>query len=342
VVTFPLLPPMPSGPDQFQLFSQLVSRAVWTGRRQRDGIRLGVPQDEETITNSVLLDLRLMLHRLQVITLTHREESRTGADWVWWWQGYDRWFGFLVQAKRLHAIGSAGHGYDLGYRPTATSGTRRGRQIDTLINTELATGLPATYVLYGDPSLFGLHAPCPLLPSMPGADGVMVLDARVARWVLDHCPTAQVPIGDVVRFARPWSCLVTCRDLCTTWSARSSPPHAEIVSDLGFGEGVVADDCAVQAAIALYLSSTVADLGTFYLSQRRVPNPHTGNSIARFARAVRQTPPAYVTAALNGELLAPASPDADQDLTPERLPSSVRYLVVLSRDHAADSDQATQ
>ena len=37
-----------------------------------------------------------------VRTYTRWEESReSGADWAWWWEGETRWFGALVQAKRL-------------------------------------------------------------------------------------------------------------------------------------------------------------------------------------------------------------------------------------------------
>ena len=53
-----------------------------------DGKALGVEQHEETLTESLLLELSRGSSYVKVRTYSKAEESRTtGADWAWWWKG---------------------------------------------------------------------------------------------------------------------------------------------------------------------------------------------------------------------------------------------------------------
>lgn len=75
--------PRPTPDDAILIAQLLASRAAWVGHRVAEGERLQVPQNEETLTESVLLDLRLTERRVQVIALTKDQETRRGADWIW-------------------------------------------------------------------------------------------------------------------------------------------------------------------------------------------------------------------------------------------------------------------
>lgn len=83
-----------------------------------------VAQPEETITESVLLELKESLPQLSIKTYTRLEENRdTGADWLWWWRGETAWFGGLVQAKKLKRKRGGTPHYEIGYRPKPRAGT---------------------------------------------------------------------------------------------------------------------------------------------------------------------------------------------------------------------------
>lgn len=125
---------MPGARQRRQLFDELDAQARAVALRMSDGRRLGVEQQEETITESLLLELARAQPRVKIRTFTRAEESRTtGADFAWWWEGEHQWFGALVQAKRLVPQGSD-FGYDFGYRPRRTDARPTPeRQIDLLL-----------------------------------------------------------------------------------------------------------------------------------------------------------------------------------------------------------------
>lgn len=190
--------------------------AITTGERIDEGERVGVRQSEETVTESVLLDLAQAIPSLRIRTLTRAAETREGADWEWWIQGPGGWFHFLVQAKRIHFNGSKG-GYDLGYRPQAPKNRpRRPRQIDTLLQSARMLGAPAIYTLYNQVRAAAPYAdpPCFCAPAIPsGIDGITALSALVARRLLPSdgvIRAPMVPVSEVRRHAAPWSCLATC------------------------------------------------------------------------------------------------------------------------------------
>ncbi|MFD3427442.1 DUF6615 family protein [Nocardia fluminea] len=188
--------------------------ARWVGRRIAAGERVGVRQPEETLTNSVLLDLCRELPNLRVRTVGRAEESTVGADWEWWIEGPRQWFGALIQAKRLSENGTYGFNYEP--RPSKRNPTP-GRQVDRLIKTAEGLRIPALYVLYNNteqrrPLYATSCAQQQLFPS--GSAGVTVLSAYTARWLLQLNGNRPVSLADVAGYAVPWSCLASCPRTC--------------------------------------------------------------------------------------------------------------------------------
>ena len=149
-----------------------------------DGRHLGVEQHEETLTESLLLELSRKSPTVAVHTYTRTEESRTGADWAWWWEGDRRWFGALVQAKRVDP--RSGH-FDFGYRPRPSPrNPEPERQIDLLLDAARDLELPPMYALYNGPDIAidPRHWLCGEVPFDPAAMGAAILPAAAAAWLL--------------------------------------------------------------------------------------------------------------------------------------------------------------
>jgi len=71
---------------------------------------------------------------------TRQQESRVGADWLWWWVDADRQcFGILVQAKRIHYRGDT---------PELDLRAKGGNQMRELFRTADMIGVPAAYIIF--------------------------------------------------------------------------------------------------------------------------------------------------------------------------------------------------
>lgn len=192
--------------------SELKSKAGWVHQRLTDAAALGSPMSEETITESVLLDLQLALGvHLEVGTFTRWQESRvTGADWQWWFcDGLgDRMFGMRVQAKKLKLTKAGVPYYDFAYKPRFS----KVRQVDRLIARATQDRLPAVYALYNGPEL-DLNSftwTCCTEPQSAQTFGVSMISADSARRLADQKDTTLAASGGL---AKPWSCSA----LCPTW-----------------------------------------------------------------------------------------------------------------------------
>ncbi|MGM7644431.1 DUF6615 family protein [Nocardia sp. JW2] len=200
--------------DEPDVVLRLGNWARWSGRRVADGERLGIRQPEETLTNSLLLDLRRDLPNLQVQMIGRADESTQGADWEWWIEGRTRWFGALIQAKRLSEAGT----YSFNYKPEPSKrNPHPARQIDSLIATAKALDIPPLYVLYNNTAnrqaLSSRDcAQQDILPS--GSSGVTVLSAHTAHSLLQIRGNKPVSLADVSDHAVPWSCLASCPAMC--------------------------------------------------------------------------------------------------------------------------------
>lgn len=83
------------------LFENL-SRGIWF--RIRDTCKSSIRQDEETLTDNILLEiLRSEIPSIQVIQTSKVSEKEKGTDWEWW-LGSEKfgWLRYAIQAKKLH------------------------------------------------------------------------------------------------------------------------------------------------------------------------------------------------------------------------------------------------
>lgn len=195
----------------------LKKKAGWVHGRLTDAARLGTPFGEETITETLLLDLRLELgRRLAVTPFTKYQESRvTGADWEWWFcDGIGRrMYGMRVQAKKLKLVNGV-PSYDFAYKPKKS----KMRQIDRLLANARDVGLPAVYTLYNGPELDLNTFPWSCCREAPSAEvfGVSLLSAAGARRLAD---VGRTSLADVGGMSLPWSCSALCptRLRSTAW-----------------------------------------------------------------------------------------------------------------------------
>ena len=93
-----------------------LAHATWL--RILTGDDRGIRQREDTITETILLDLDVRQPDLIVHRFNQNEENAVGADWEWF-IGSDRagWFCLRIQAKRVDQgqykqLGHPGHGTD--------------------------------------------------------------------------------------------------------------------------------------------------------------------------------------------------------------------------------------
>jgi hypothetical protein len=198
--------------------------------------------DEETLTQSILLDLQENLDKyLDVESYSHYVESReTGADWEWWFcDGVGRrMFGMRVQAKKLKPS-RRGPSYDFGYTPKGSDV----RQVDRLVNAADAADMPAVYALYNGAELDLSTFPweCCRDPDA-GLFGVSLLSAQAAQemaiatrcsldllWAAGSWPSTTRPARSLYARSEP-APSVLCGAPWTAWweffaAAGSLTPH---------------------------------------------------------------------------------------------------------------------
>lgn len=316
-----------------QLFSELKARASWTQQRLDAGHLHRVPQQEETITESVLLDLALALPALNVQMFTKHEESRyTGADWVWWWQGRDAWFGGLVQAKLLKDAGGGSPYYELGYVPKPSVATPQPvPQVERLLAASRATSLPALYALYNASTNPRLVGPCLTIAQGSQEEGISVLDGHVAHALWQGLPArprsskppVEVPLSIVSAHARPWSCLIACTMFsCPQWRPQ---PAQDLWQKLNFPKVPPVGDLA-------YALASMHDLLAGSLSATQYALATDEVRDAGLLTGVFRSPPDYVT---QPELFTSGEVDEDpgvDEVEPDyqRLPPGVDNLIVVS------------
>lgn len=131
-----------SSPNICHEFQKL---ALWTWDTMATAAALGMPRNEESITEHLLLELAKNCPlRVKVFPFTKRREKKLGADWEWWFHNGPNGIGMRVQAKRINF-----HSWrfeSLKFRPHGQA------QIDKLINVAAADQLIPLYCLYGSES----------------------------------------------------------------------------------------------------------------------------------------------------------------------------------------------
>lgn len=131
---------------------------------------------EETITDLLLAETDGVVTWR---TFTRSEESRNGADWLWWWADPSgESFGMLVQAKRLWHRGRS-WSIDFGY-PGGS-----GRQMASLSAAARDWSVPPVYALYVGTHNYREHRDCRAdhdrTGSLPRRSTLSVLHALAAR-----------------------------------------------------------------------------------------------------------------------------------------------------------------
>lgn len=169
---------------------------------------------EETLTERMLLDLALDPAFRSAATasmFSTAVEGRTGADWLWVFQGRDGGSSeLLVQAKRLR------HGcYALNQAAAPSQRSRHNTQRAVLLAHSSATGLPAAYAFYNPTSTAGaLTVGCGWDVMLGPLGGVALADATAVDAEVNAAGiTAEhVDAGTVAAVAWPLSCALLCAD----------------------------------------------------------------------------------------------------------------------------------
>lgn len=212
----------------------LRNKAAWVLERLTLSDDLGTPFGEETITETLLLDLRAELGQLLAVEsfTKYVEGTESGADWEWWFcdgQGTPL-YGMRVQAKKLKNENGVPF-YDLGYKGK----NAEKRQVDLLCEAAAAGARPLApiYALYNGPDLDLDLFPwnCCREPKSPSVFGVSMLSGLAARALADAGTTW---LADVGPYCLPWSCCALCpTDLSLDTFSAQVPPDSPLALEVG-------------------------------------------------------------------------------------------------------------
>ena len=183
------------------LTNSLILAAHWVWERRQTAKLQNFPFSEETITETVLLDLATMHpNEISVLPFNKVQESKTGADWEWCF--YDRrrtqFVRMLIQAKVLDNSDKEYTHID------RFIGNSRVRQIDRLLSTARRRRVPALYVFYNhltNPSRIPRNA-C----SCMGCTECWGCSAALADAVSAKLPDKS--FDTLKHLSRPWICLL--------------------------------------------------------------------------------------------------------------------------------------
>jgi hypothetical protein len=164
-------------------------------------------QFKETTLTDLLL-LRLKKDHAKEILITDyspKEESRTGADWEWWFRGNnDNWLGFRVQAKIINIFSNSFE--ELHYKNTS------GIQCEQLISSSINSTPPRIpiYCLYSNfkrQDILG-HWNLRALNERITTFGITIVSATIIRFLRTNKRNPQKQLVDLAQFMFPWHFLV--------------------------------------------------------------------------------------------------------------------------------------
>lgn len=177
---------------------------------------------EQTLTENNLAALALRHNSfIDIYKTTGWQESRTGADWIWVFEGSHGWCGFFVQAKKLDILS--------GYYPELRKKEALA-QLDRLLSTTARFGFQALYCLYNSMlprELEHLTPPiaCPLNGRSPKDIRSLGCSLVAATRIRSSVETGDVSYTDLQKFAIPWECIISCR--CRNRAATQPIQHAQ-------------------------------------------------------------------------------------------------------------------
>jgi hypothetical protein len=183
-----------NSPNICREFKRLV---LWTWDTLATAAAVGMPRNEESITEHLLLELAKHCPlRVKVFPFSKPREAKQGADWEWWFHSWPLGIGMRVQAKKINF-----HTWcfnSLKFRP------RSGAQIDKLVNAATADQLIPLYCLYGfesgkyrSPNLYNDHLQA---CSIIRAEEVAAMGSKAGLRLMPR--------------SRPWHRLVCNGDCC--------------------------------------------------------------------------------------------------------------------------------
>ena len=198
---------------------------------------LGTPYGEETVTESMLLELARQQGGdplLSARTYERRAEAQSGADWMWAFRGRGGGiYAFLVQAKRWHR-----DGYRVNQR-AASSLTKEHSgallQRDVLLDVAQQLYVPALYAFYvPQPLVVELTTRCSWEWNLGQAGGVALADARKVDVAAQGQPSTRgyVTADVFASISKPMSCAL----LCSHGSATEIPLDRRIEDGLAVAD----------------------------------------------------------------------------------------------------------
>lgn len=248
----------PHGGLRSSLFDSFWLAAHWVWERRETAKRIKFPFSEETVTETVLLDIATANPlEIQVVPLNKRREGVIGADWEWLFFSRDRkkFLRTLVQAKVLDDSDSQYAHID---RSIGNTGVL---QIDRLLRVAGERGIPALYAFYNH-----------LTDATRVPLGTCICHECVECWgcsvAIANAVKANLPdksFDQLSRISMPWVCL-----LCPT-------PQLIVPS------GTAPDRAA-------------AGLQRLYRLSAEIPDLAVSSSLPDMDQLVRSEPPGYFAA----------------------------------------------
>ena len=159
--------------------------------------RLGNPISEDSITDTLLLEMDRRTNRLVYKRYSRSEEGESGADWLWWFVSGNRGFPVLMQAKRLYPNGK--------YDALKRKGADQTDQTDRLLNYACKNGWLPLFCFYNschpklDSPLWGCaiasaHSVSKLLSSgVSKANYIDNIKPKSVPWMCLVCPELPIP-----------------------------------------------------------------------------------------------------------------------------------------------------
>ena len=205
-----------------RLCFDFLRHADWVWRRIAVAEDQGFPFSEETITETVLLDLKVHHpNSLFIQPFSKHQESWNGADWEWWIGRDGNWLGMRVQAKRISLPSER-------FKSLFYKAKRNPKpQIEHLIEKAQSAGLVPIYTLYthsSDEAVLKSQVQHCFASSQPSLHecGCLVAHAQ------DIEAIGSLRLSEIAHLSFPWHWLV-CN--CIVSSNDPSRP-ADFVSDL--------------------------------------------------------------------------------------------------------------
>ncbi len=177
--------------------------ASWVWERIELAQTSGLAFSEETITETILLDLATRHPtKVKIKAFNKTDEGVNGSDWEWWIGQAGSWFGIRVQAKRIKLPAET-------FAPLQRYGIKKGStvgQIDKLLSRAKYDGLNSAYCFYFVSKKWPALRAWPVYNFIGGGpvspQGCLVADATAVKAVGKDSLAALAPI------CVPWHLLV--------------------------------------------------------------------------------------------------------------------------------------